>query len=145
MEERKSEDANKEHPATSAQTIPVAEEALEVGKRTVLTGITRITKRVREREEEIDLPLLRQNVEVERVAINRFVETAVPIRQQEGITIIPIMEEVLVTEKRLLLKEELHIRTVSTAVRNPQKVRLRSEEVEVRHIDAPAEEENSRH
>jgi uncharacterized protein (TIGR02271 family) len=118
------------------KTIPVAEEWLEIGKRTVQTGTVRITKRVREREEEIDQPLLKQRVEVERVQVNRFVETAVPVRQQDGTTIIPILEEVLVVEKRLLLREELHIRTISEMLRHSQKVMLRSEEAEVEHLDS---------
>jgi uncharacterized protein (TIGR02271 family) len=125
------------------RTIPVAEELLEIGKRTVQTGTIRISKRVREREEEIDQPLLKQRVEVERVPVNRFVETAVPVRQQDGTTIVAVLEEVLVVEKRLLLREELHIRTISETVRHRQKVMLRNEEVEVEHLDS--EQARSQH
>jgi stress response protein YsnF len=39
-----------------------------------------------------------------------MVETAPGIRTEGDVTIVPVLEEVLVVEKRLLLKEELHIR-----------------------------------
>lgn len=123
----------------------MVDEVLEVGKRTVQTGVTRITKRVHEREEEIDPPLLTEKVEIERVPVNRFVEGALPVREQDGTTIVPVLEEVLVTEKRLFLKEELHIRRVSETVHHPQKVTLRSEEVEVEHIESPEKAEIRRH
>jgi uncharacterized protein (TIGR02271 family) len=119
-------------------SVTAADEELELGKWTEQTGVAGVVKRVREREEEIDLPLLVERVEVERVPVNQFVETAPPIRELEGATIIPVLEEVLVVEKRLLLKEELHIRTVSETVRQRQSVLLRSEEVEVNHLESPA-------
>jgi len=47
---------------------------------------------------------------VERKEINRYVDTAPPAIRQEGdVTIISVMKEVLVVEKRLMLVEEVHI------------------------------------
>ena len=37
-------------------------------------------------------------------------ESAPQIRTEGDVTIVPVLEEVLVVEKRLVLKEELHIR-----------------------------------
>jgi stress response protein YsnF len=42
--------------------------------------------------------------------MGRMVETAPEIRTESDVTILPVVEEVLVVEKRLVLKEELHIR-----------------------------------
>jgi stress response protein YsnF len=42
--------------------------------------------------------------------MGRIVETAPEIRTEGDVTILPVVEEVLVVEKRLVLKEELHIR-----------------------------------
>jgi uncharacterized protein (TIGR02271 family) len=141
----KKSDPEKEQPGKEGHgTLPVVEELLEVGKKTVRTGSTRINKRVREREEDVDQPLLKQRVEVDRVPVHRFVEAAPPVREQDGTTIVPVLEEVLLVEKRLLLKEELHIRTVSETVRAPQKVTLRSEEVEIEHLD-PGGQERPQH
>jgi uncharacterized protein (TIGR02271 family) len=116
------------------QVIPVIEEEIDVSKRKVDTGVTRITKRVYQREEVIDEPLLKEEVHVERVAVNRYVEEPVAIRREKEKTIIPVLEEVLVVEKRLLLKEELHVSKRTTEVRNPQEAVVRSEEVEIENM-----------
>jgi uncharacterized protein (TIGR02271 family) len=120
-------------------TIPVAEEKVQVNKRTTQTGAIRIRKVIQEREEVVDEPLLQQQVNIERVQVNRFVEKPVAIRQHNETTIIPVMEEIVVVEKRLLLKEELHITTVTETVRKPQKVSLRNEEVKVEPVESPEE------
>jgi stress response protein YsnF len=44
------------------------------------------------------------------VPVDRVVETAPETRTEGDVTIVPVLEEVLVVEKRLVLKEELHIR-----------------------------------
>jgi stress response protein YsnF len=71
---------------------------------------------------------------VERVAVNRYIEEPVAIRREKEKTIIPVLEEVLVVEKRLLLKEELHVSKRTTEVRNPQEAVVRSEEVEIENM-----------
>jgi uncharacterized protein (TIGR02271 family) len=114
--------------------IPVIVEEVDIQKRPVETGKVRITKVVHEREAVVDEPLLRDEVEVERVPIERLVEKVMPVRYEGDTTIIPILEEVLVVEKRLMLKEELHIRKRRVEVRQPQGVTLRREEAHVEHI-----------
>jgi uncharacterized protein (TIGR02271 family) len=111
--------------------IPVIEERVNVQKREQLSGIVEIHKTVNERTQTVDEPLLSQEVEVERVAINRFVDEAVPVRYEDDTTIIPLLEEVLVVEKRLLLREEVHIKTVRRELHNPQEITLREERVQV--------------
>ena len=51
-------------------------------------------------------------------------------------TIVSILEEVLVVEKRLVLKEELHIRRRQVEMRDPRRVTLRSEEVTIERLGA---------
>ncbi len=116
------------------RVIPVVQEEVTVGKRMVETGITRVTKKVREREEVISEPLRHEKVRVSRVPINRYVEKPLPVRQEGGTIIVPILEEVLVVEKRLLLKEELHISKESKVVHEPRRVTLRGEEAIVEHV-----------
>jgi stress response protein YsnF len=41
------------------------------------------------------------------------------------------VEEVLVVEKRLMLREEIHIRKQRIEMHQPQRITLRSEEVQV--------------
>lgn len=135
MEKRRSRDAVP--PETEEEKIlPVIEEELKVGKRVVETGTTRIRKVIREREEVVDEPLLQEEVQVTRVPVNKYIDRPVAVRQEDGTTIIPIVEEVMVVEKRLLLKEELYITKRVHSVRAPQKVALRSEEAIVERSDS---------
>jgi uncharacterized protein (TIGR02271 family) len=114
--------------------LTIAEERLNVSKRVRETGRVRVTKHVETRHEVVDEPLLREEVEVERVPIDRYVDAPVGVRSEGDVTIVPVMEEVLVVEKRLLLKEELHITKRRTERRQPQDVTLRSERVEVQRL-----------
>jgi uncharacterized protein (TIGR02271 family) len=116
--------------------VPVIEEDLCVDRRKVETGRVRLTKTVHEREEFVDEPLLEEEVEVERVAINRIVDGPLPVRYEGDTMIVPLLEEVLVVEKRLVLKEELRITKRQHKTRKPQRVTLRSEEVRVEHLDS---------
>jgi len=114
--------------------IPVVVEELEVATRIVETGRVQISKRVHEREEVVDLPLLREEVDIQRVAVNRVVEGPVTIRQEGDTTIIPVVEEVLVVEKRLMLKEELRITKRRVEEHRPQRVTLRTEDATVERL-----------
>ncbi|KYF75130.1 hypothetical protein BE11_39660 [Sorangium cellulosum] len=120
---------------TDELVVPVVAQELEVKKRTVESGRVRVTKEVRERVEEVEEPLARERVFVERVAIDRVV-TEPPATRQEGDTlIVPVVEEVLVVEKRLVLKEELRITRVrSVEMSSPAHVTLRSEDVRVERV-----------
>ncbi|MBA3623185.1 MAG: YsnF/AvaK domain-containing protein [Methylibium sp.] len=114
------------------QTIALVAEQLEVGKRTVETARVRIGTRVVEREETVEMPLRRDDVEIERVSINRVVEQTSPPRHEGDVTIVPVYEEVLVVTRQLVLKEELRITRRSTVqASEPQRFSLRSEEMEI--------------
>jgi uncharacterized protein (TIGR02271 family) len=112
--------------------IPVMVDELDIQKRVVETGKVRVTKVVHEHETVVDEPLLRDEVEVEHISVNRPVEGPVSIRHEDDTIIIPIMEEVLVVQKQLILKEEIHIRKRRIETHHPQQVTLRREEA---HID----------
>ncbi|MFO1431717.1 MAG: YsnF/AvaK domain-containing protein [Candidatus Competibacteraceae bacterium] len=128
----------KAHEGGETQVIPVIAEFLDVTKRSVETGGVRVSKKVEEHEEIIDAPLLHEEVEVQRQVVNRFVDAPLPVRQEDATVIIPLFEEVLVIEKRLLLKEEVHVRRHQTAVRQPQTVVRRSETVIVEPLEYPS-------
>ncbi|MET0650110.1 MAG: YsnF/AvaK domain-containing protein [Pyrinomonadaceae bacterium] len=121
---------------TAAAVIPVMEEELRVGKRVVETGRVRVTKTVHEHEEVVDEPLMREEYDVERVRIDVFVDAPVGPRQEGETLIVPVLEEVLVVEKRLVVREELRITRRRTEEHKPQHVKLLSEEVEVERADA---------
>jgi uncharacterized protein (TIGR02271 family) len=114
--------------------VPVLVEELDVQKRSVETGKVRITKVVHEHETIVDEPLWRDNVAISRVPMQRVVDGPVPVREENGTTIISVVEEVLVVEKRWMLREEIHIRKQRVETHQPQRITLRSEEVQVERV-----------
>jgi uncharacterized protein (TIGR02271 family) len=116
--------------------IPLISEQIQVRKETRETGGVRLTRVVHEEEQTIDEPLLREEIEVERVEINRPIDK-IPDNRTEGDTlIIPVVEEELVVEKRLVLRQEIHVRKKRTESHSPQQVTVRREDVRVERLDA---------
>jgi uncharacterized protein (TIGR02271 family) len=122
--------------AKDVTVVPVVAEELQVGKRTVQTGRVRITKVVREQEQVFDQPLVTEEVIVERVPIGRFLDAPPEVRREGETLVIPLVEEVVVIEKRLRLKEEVRVTRRAVETRTPQSVTVRSEDVEVERIPA---------
>jgi uncharacterized protein (TIGR02271 family) len=117
--------------------VPVVQEKLDVGKRQLETGKVVVKKTVRARREVVDPPLLQEKIRIERVAVDRVVEGPVETRQEGDVLIVPVLEETLVVEKRLILKEELHITRERAEVRHPVEVTIFREEAQVERIDPP--------
>jgi uncharacterized protein (TIGR02271 family) len=118
--------------------MPVMQEALQVDKRLVDTGQgVRLHKTVSERQQLIDVPLLRDELDIEHVAIGQVVnEATLPCTRYEGDTlVVPVLEEVLVVQKQLRLKEEVRITRRRTQVHAPQNVTLRTEQVTPERFD----------
>jgi len=136
------EHSGSEHsvPQDEPLVVPVLMEELEVQKRPVETGKVRITKVVHERETIVDEPLWHDNVAVTHVPMQRVVDGPMPVREENGTTIISVVEEVLVVEKRWMLREEIHIRKQRIETHQPQHITLRSEEVQVERV--PQADEN---
>lgn len=111
--------------------IPVIMETAEVARRRLEKDRVKVTKKVYEREELVDEPTISEEVQIERVPVNRQVDQAPEVRYEGETMIIPVLEEVLVVEKRLVLKEEVHVTRRQKTNRDPQRVKLRSEEVKV--------------
>jgi len=123
------------------EVIPVFAEELAISKRQVPTGSgVRVHKTVTEKEQLVDQPLLFESAEVTRVAVNRVVDSAPSVRHEGDLMIIPVLEEQLIVEKRLVLKEEIHIRKTRETVRQPQKATIREEHVQVERFGQQPEE-----
>jgi uncharacterized protein (TIGR02271 family) len=118
--------------------IPVLAEELAVGKRRVETEAgVRVSKTVETREQVVDVPLVKEDVDVQRVAINAPIDAPPAVRYEGDVMVIPIIEEVVVVEKRLMLKEEIRITRRQSELREPQRVTLRREHAEVGRIENP--------
>ena len=79
----------------------------------------------------VDLPLLHEEIAVERVPFEQYVDDVPPTRQEGNTTIYPVVKEVLVVQKRLVLVEEIRVTRQQTQVQDTQTVRLRREEITV--------------
>jgi uncharacterized protein (TIGR02271 family) len=117
--------------------VPVAEERLRIDKRLVTTGVVTIEKRVRTEPVHLEEVLAHEELEVERVPVDKFVDEA-PQPYTDGDTwILPVVEEVLVVERRLKVREEVRI-TRRVASRNEvQDLERRIEEVAVHRNPVP--------
>jgi uncharacterized protein (TIGR02271 family) len=124
-------------------SVPRVEEHVQVGKRRVRRGAVRLEKRVVEDEIPIDVSLLEEDVEIERVPIHQFVDVAPEIRSEGETLIIPCLEEVIVYEKRLRVREEIRVRRVRRTTHRPITVTARREEIEVERQPNQQEEEES--
>jgi len=116
--------------------IPVIQEEVEVAKREVERRRIRIAKTVQEREVIVDQPLSQEHVDVNRVVVNRMVEEPPAIRYEGDTIILPVLEEVIVVDIRLMLREEVHVTRRRVETHEPQRVTLRREDVVVETIDA---------
>jgi len=112
-------------------TIPLVEERLDVSKRQVETGRLRIQVTVEERQEDVAVDLAQEEIEIERVSVNKAVSHLPSVRLEGTTTIIPVVEEVMVVEKRLMLVEEIHVRRKSTSETRRVPVTLKSEQVRI--------------
>ncbi|MDB5120651.1 MAG: hypothetical protein JWN56_1869 [Sphingobacteriales bacterium] len=117
-------------------TIPVIEERLSIGKEKIETGKVVFTKKVHSEPVTVDIPIVEDEVDVERISINRFVEsTPEAIRQEGDKTIISVLKEVLVVEKKLVLVEELHITKRQKNTTEHKEETLKKEEIIVNRLN----------
>jgi uncharacterized protein (TIGR02271 family) len=128
--------------SNSTITVPVYQEQLRVGTRTVETGKgVRVRKSVTAQPHKVEQALLHDDVVVEHVPIDQIVSLAdAPGTRYEGETlIVPVLEEVLVIERRVRVKEEIHIIKKKRAERHSETVFLKSEEVSIEPFDETSE------
>ena len=123
---------------TSFTAVPVHREELHVDVRTVDTGRgVRVKTSVAEHEQRIEETLMHDEIDVRHVPVDKIVALSeAPASRYEGDTfIVPILEEVLVVEKRLRIKEEIHITRSKRPQRFSETVPVKSETVSIERFD----------
>ena|ERR1700761_7550732 len=108
---------SKKVPDSGEPTILLHAEDFTLDRRSVAGDTVRVETTTRTRDYNIDELLSHTRVQVERVPIGRIVTAVPPVREDGDTTILPVVEEVIVVERRLILKEEVHIRRVQVAER----------------------------
>jgi stress response protein YsnF len=131
--------------------IPLVSEEIHPGARQVVTGGVRVVKRTIPHEETVQQELRHDKVEVRRVQLNREVDGPQNPRQEGDTLIVPVVEEVLRVQRVWVLKEEIHLRRITTSEIHEEKVVVSREEADVKRLDAegnalpePAPERGSR-
>lgn len=137
------------HQPDGSYRAEVSFAELDPGDRTYLHEVdeqlrvethARETGRVRARvvtetvEEPVEAAGWRETVDVERVPVGRPVDAVAPLREEDGVTVIPVYEEVLVVEKRLVLREEVRLVTRREPIPGPGSITLRRQRVDVERL-----------
>lgn len=117
--------------------IPLTEERLRVEKRGIDAGVIRINKTVEEVQENIVVPIVRDDVEVQRVPLNQQLDAPAKSRQEGEWLIVPVMREVLVVEKRLMLVEEVRIRRTQITEQKEVRDTVRQERLTIEESRQP--------
>lgn len=115
----------------NSHIIKLAEESIEISKAKIKTGHVKVTRKTQEHQEHINDVLTEERVEIERVTKNITVESMPEIREENGILIIPVVEEKIEVVRTLILKEELRINKVTKNTPFHEVVTLRSQTLSV--------------
>ncbi|ANY82076.1 hypothetical protein BB934_25770 [Microvirga ossetica] len=119
--------------------IPIVEEEARIAKRQVASGRVIVKTTVDTEERILKEMLSLETVEVERIPVNRVVDTIPQIRTDGDVTIVPVFEERLVVEKQLVLVEEVRIRRTASVENVEVPITLRKEHAAVERLDGSGE------
>lgn len=115
--------------------IPVVEEELQIGKRTVRRGGVRVFSHVVEEPVEQDVELREEHVRVERRPVNRPVEAGTAERFRNQSIEVAEMAEEAVVEKRARVREEVVVSKETTQKNERIKDTVKRTKVEVGPIE----------
>jgi uncharacterized protein (TIGR02271 family) len=123
--------------------LELVEESLTVETERVVTGRVRVSTDTELTDEVARATLSGDRVEVTRKAIGREVNTAPQTRVEGDVTIIPVLEEIVVIEKRLMLVEEIRIRKIATTEEVAIPVTLRKQRATVERLEEETQNEET--
>jgi stress response protein YsnF len=94
---------------------------------------------IEEEQQTVRERLARDHVEVERVALDIEVDEVPPVREENGVTIVPVVREVLVVTKKLILTEEVRLKRITAFEETAQPVTLRVQRAVVERDETSGE------
>lgn len=141
---------SRDHPAqpkadpaeasADSEVIPLVEDEVRVSTRDVVTGRVRVRTVTDTVEDVVRQELQGVRADVERLPVDRVLDPGSPPprpRVEGNVTIVPIVEEILVVEKRLLLKEEVRITLEDTTDSVEVPVQLRRQRAVIERSEEP--------
>ena len=117
----------------NTSSLNVLQEQVNVAKKMVDSGKVIIHKKIHEENTNVEVSVHHEEVEIKKVAVNKYVTEIPAVRSEGNTTIIPVIKEVAVVEKKLLLVEEVHVTKHVVEKKEEHTVPLREEEIEVEH------------
>ena len=106
------------------QVIPLTEEQIRVGKRTVTTGTVRLHRDVETFTDSATVELKRIGWEVDRVPVGQAYAERPEVRQEGDTMVYPLVEERLVVAREYFVVEEVRVRQVATTTERTANVEL---------------------
>lgn len=119
-----------------ATVIPVVQEQAHVYKQQIESAKVKVQTNITEVEKTLEIPLIKESYEVERVPVDQLVDEHPSIREEGDRIIIPVVQEVLVVQKRLKVVEEVHLIKRQNTVTKTESFTLKKEDVTVERIPA---------
>lgn len=120
--------------------IPIVEEEARLIKRSVETEHVNVRTSTVEHEVTVRDIVQREQVEVTRVPKDMEVAQVPQVRTEGDVTIVPVLEERLVVEKRLFLVEEVHLRRAVSTQPVELPATLRSTQVDIERTNLDQQE-----
>jgi uncharacterized protein (TIGR02271 family) len=124
-----------ELPPAGEPRIPLHAEELSVSRRQTAGDTLQVSTVTREHARFVDEALNHERVQIDRIPIGRQIEAIPPVRQEGDTTILSVVEETIIIERRLILKEEIHIRRLQVSERHQEAVVLRKQEAVITRIE----------
>lgn len=112
-------------------SFSVIEEQARVDKKVVEKGKVKVIKKVETEEEKVKVDVQNEEVNIERVSVNEYADIAPSVRYEGDTTIIPVIKEVAVVEKKILVVEEIRITKKIHITEEERTVPLKKEKVTV--------------
>ena len=136
MENQEEKTFTNVNTADTSSVLPIIEEKAEITKQVIDKAKVRLSKVVNEHTETYNVPVSEEEITVTRVPRNVIVDT-VPegVRYEGNVMIIPVLKEVAVVEKRMLLVEEIHVVKHTHQKIETAEVLLREEKLQVERAD----------
>ena len=114
--------------------IPLYAEEVSIERRQIAGDTIRVTVRTNTTEQVVDEHTTHMRVEVERTPIGKPIDSVPPVRTEADTIVIPVVKEVIVVERKLVLKEEIRLRRVQTAERQQESIRVRQQHAIIERV-----------
>lgn len=114
--------------------IPVIQEQIVIDKQVIETGKVRVRKTVSEETASLNIPLIQESYDVQRVPAQQVLDSPPGVRYEGDTIVVPVMREVIIIEKKYELIEEVRLTKRTTAIPHVQDITLLKEHVQVERV-----------